>query len=193
MSIVAVAVVFATLGTTYGLGGFDWLSQQKRLDQPPAGSPLPTLVGERVTVASTDQWAVLAWWSNDSGLCIDVAFSGQGATGCGLPIAGATAQPLPFGKQELAAGVGAVEGRGPQVVVGGVAAPNVARVDLVLVDDRTVPTTMHDAPAALATTVRFFVSRFDYTGPLPPPQAAGLVTKYLAYDGSGQFLGASPK
>jgi hypothetical protein len=181
----------------YGLGGFDWVAQQATIDQLRPGSPSPPgLVGERVVVASTDRWGVLAWRSTERGLCVDVAFRGQGGTGCGFPVEGATPEHLAPGEQQLAAGVGTLEGRGPHALVGGVAAPDVGGVDLRLVDGRTVPTTVYDAPFVLATDLHVFVTRFEYTGPFPPePLGAGggIVDRYVAYDDAGRLLGSYPR
>lgn len=186
----ATLCVLALGGVAFGMAGFDWLSQQERAD-PPIGSDLPQQVGQRVVVASTDDWAVLSWFSSAKGLCLDVAFRGRSATGCGFPVAGAAAERLEPSQRKLVAGVGAVQGRGPQTIVAGVAASNVARVDLALADGRTVSTMMYNAPAELPTTLRFFVSHFEYNEPLPPPAGGGLVTEYLVFDRSGRRLDTS--
>jgi hypothetical protein len=186
----AALLLLALTGTAYGVGALDWLIQQER-SEPPPESAFGRRLSERTVIASQEDWGIFAWWSESKKLCIDVAFRGQSGTGCGFPVVGATRGGVETRDSRFAAGMGSVQGRGPRVLVGGIAAANVARVDLVLVDGRTVRTRMHPAPRALASDVRFFVGHFQYAGPLPPP-SPGLVTSYLAYDESGRLLGASP-
>lgn len=192
---VTLCITLVAVGLASATAGFDWLRQQAALSEKASVGDPPQIAEQRIMVASDSEWAVLAWNSDSRGLCLDVAFRGRSATGCGFPVTGATPEALAPEKQQLAAWIGTVNGRGPQVVVAGVAAPGVARVDLALADGRTVSTTMHGAPTALglADPLRFFVSRFDHGGELPPAGRTGLIAGYVAYDASGDRLGVSSR
>jgi hypothetical protein len=185
---VAATCLLLAGGTAYAVGAFDWLRQQDRLDSPGPGGP-PSLVGERVVVASGAGWAAVAWRGRGEGICIDVATQGHSGNACGLPVADAASPREPASNLRLAAGVTSGSGAG-YLLSAGVTVPQAARVDVELADGRVVRASIADAPAQLEANIRLFWVRFAWS--LPVGLGHRVIERYLVYDQSGARIGVAP-
>ena len=132
-----------------------------------------------------DGWSLIAWRS-DRGICLDFAVPGNFASGCGFPVAGATTSPesQPHAIAGLLTrGLSADGGVG----VGGLVSPAVHRVEVELADGTRVAAPLYDAPAKLATNLRFFAVN-SREAASPERQ----VTALVAYNAGGKVLERLP-
>jgi hypothetical protein len=196
----AAAVVLALAGTAVGVG-INLLKQQEEFHASPDN---PNRIGPLVQVASGDDWALIAWQSK-VGICLDFAIPGNSPFSCGFPVRGNTrseesgAGPATHSVAGFVSGAGLAGGDGKTTIFG-VAARDVATVEVELQDGRIVAAPLIDAPPALDAPLRFFIVRLR----LPPPEvhdqgptrpARGLppvvedtVHAYSAFDGEGRLI-----
>lgn len=147
----------------------------------PGGSP--RLIGQRVEVAAGSGWSLVAWKS-DHGICLDFTLSSNEARGCGFPVLGAppdSANPG-NGPRPRAIGYLSLGGADSNAAVAGPLADGVARVDVELSDGRVLNARTHDAPADLATDLRFFVLVFSLDS---ATNSKRIVRTLRAYDAEG--------
>jgi hypothetical protein len=190
----ALLALLALAGTAIAVGvGVNFVRQQERFHaQRPHD---PQRVGPLVEVASGDGWALLAWRSN-AGLCLDFAVPDNSPFACGLPVRGAglsTAGPgAPIHAVDgFVSGSNLVGVRDSKTTVFGVAASDVAKVEVELADGQLVETKLFDAPTALQTDVRLFIVRVQL-GALKRTTQRGAresdVHAFLAYDSDGRLI-----
>lgn len=187
LAVLAVALLVLA-GSAVALRG-DLLAQQEQFhavpDHPQARGPL-------VEIASREDWALIAWQS-EAGLCLDFAIPGNSPFGCGFPVRGAKpatdssgSGPPTHAVAGFVSGGGLVGGDGKTTMFG-VAAREVAAVEVELADGRRVEAPIYDAPAELQAEARFFIVRRV----LPPQgidQREGPVRAWLAYDDDGRLI-----
>ncbi len=165
------------------------LAQQERFH---ANEPAdPERQGPLVEVVSGDDWSLIAWRSK-LGICLDVAIPGNSPFGCGLPVRGAkdptdaSGSGLPtHAVAGLVSGGGLVGGDGKSTIFG-VAAAEVATVEIELAGGRVIEAPVYDAPRELNARVRFFIVRLAL-------RPTGLrddapVRAFLAYDDDGRLI-----
>lgn len=185
----AVAIVLLLGGVGSALGvGVDLIAQQNRADKLNRDPNYPQRNSDRVAVATTGGWTLLAWVS-DQGLCLDLAVPGNAASGCGFPVRGAPVAtsprivpaPMHLISGLLASGY-ASDG---SVAVGGPIAAAVSRVEIEFSDERVVTPTIYEAPDSLHTRIRFFLASVTPSG-----SSLKSVRVYRAYDSDGRLLEA---
>ena len=196
----AAALVLALAGTAVGVG-VNLLAQQEEFHATPDN---PQRLGPLVEVASSDDWVLIAWQSK-VGICLDFAIPGNSPFSCGFPVRGnvrseaSGAGPPTHAVAGFVSGAGLVGGDGKTTIFG-VAANDVATVELELDDGQIVEAPLTDAPPELDATLRFSIVRLR----LPPPEvhdqdptraARGLppvvedtVRVYSAYDREGKLI-----
>jgi hypothetical protein len=129
------------------------------------GPAAPTAESDRVEVASSNGWSLLAWRSS-AGLCLAIQLPAmQGAVGCGFPVEGATPRRDPGEGSRVIAGLTFQTAALDEGFVTGVVAEEVSRVNATLRDGTTISTAMHDTPAELRMHTKIFFSRFDTSNP----------------------------
>jgi hypothetical protein len=149
---------------------------------------------DRAVVARGDEWAFATWMSTE-GLCTSLVFPGrEGSAACGIPVVGAPRKAA--GPEHVVVG-GTYRGRSDDLWISGVAAANVSRVEVELVDGRRLEATVYDAPATLGLDLKFFLVRTRVpvqVRPAEPPNPPGLeiptpaVRAFSAYDARGILL-----
>lgn len=184
----AAAAVLAAAGTAVAVG-VDLLTQQERFHAEMPDDP--ERLGPLVEVASGEKWALIAWQST-YGICLDFAIPGNSPFGCGFPVRGAKPVSDRSGSgppTHAVAGFvssGNLVGGDGKATIFGVAAGEVARVEVELSGGRVVDAPLHDAPAELDADVKFFIVRLRL-----PPQGLdrdGPVRAYRAYAGDGSLI-----
>lgn len=157
--IVALSGVGAAFAVGVRLGDLDTFL--KHFDEGPRHPSIPRLIGERAVVTRGEDWAFVAW-NSTRGLCTSLVFPGnEGAISCGIPVTGA---PRETAGPEYAVVASTYQGRaGGDLWINGVAAANVSRVEVELVDERRLQARVYEAPAALRLDLKFFLvrTRFD--------------------------------
>ena len=185
----AVIMLLALAGTAIGVG-INFLTQQERFHA--ALPDDPKRLGPLVEITSAANWALIGWRS-EVGLCLDFAIPGNSPFGCGFPVRGAKAATDASGSglpthavAGFYSGSNLVGGDGKATIFG-VAAKEVAAVEIELRDGRVVDAPVYDAPHELMTRVRFFIVRLqvDNLGGL---RADGPVRAYRAYDSKGMLI-----
>ncbi|HEX5468293.1 MAG TPA: hypothetical protein VFW80_04515 [Gaiellaceae bacterium] len=184
----ALLVLVGSVGTAIAVGT-DLLTQQKRVHAEDAKSQIaPQPEGDAVQIDAGSDWSLVAWKS-DEGICLDYAVPGNYISACGLPVVGSppnTAAPDAEAPTHVVAGLQTVPDSGT-LVVAGVAASTVSRVEVELDDGRMLEGRLYNAPAALDTSLRFFLLRATIepgaTDALEPRARA-----FQAYDASGTLL-----
>lgn len=145
-----------------------------------SGPAAPAPEGPRIVVASGQDWSVLAWPSVD-GVCLAIELPHlQGASGCGFPVAGATKGASARGKSKVIAGLILSGVDLPSGFSVGLASGEVTRVDTMLLDATSSPTTIYRAPSELRTRAKIFFTRFDVKNP---------PVSFSAFSQDGQVLG----
>lgn len=182
----AVLLLLALGGTAVGVG-VDLLRQQETFH---ANFPDdPTRIGPLVQIVSGDEWALIAWRSED-GICLDFAIPGNSPFGCGFPVRGAGGRTdAASGPLHAVAGFfsgGNLVGGDGKATIFGVAAQSVAAVEVELRDGHVVEAPLYDAPAALRAEVRFFIVRLAL-GELERARG-NPVRSYSAYDREGKLI-----
>ncbi len=184
----AAAALLALAGTAVSVG-VDLLAQQERFHASVPDDP--QRLGTLVEVASGDNWALIAWKS-EIGICLDFAIPGNSPFDCDFPVRGAKpatdasgAGPPTHAVAGFVSGGGLVGGDGKTTIFG-VAARDVAAVEVELPDGRAVDAPLYDAPPELDVELRFFIVRL----PLPPQGLGGEgpVRAYSAYDRDGRLI-----
>jgi hypothetical protein len=184
----AVFLLLTLVGTAVGVG-VDLLSQQEEFHARLPDDP--NRLGPSVEVASGNEWALIAWRSED-GVCLDFAIPGTSPFGCGFPVRGAKpatdtsgSGPPTHAVAGFFSGGNLVGGDGKATIFG-VAAREVAAVKIELRDGRIIDAPLYDAPPKLDAEVRFFIVR------LAPGQlerrSGNPVSAYSAYDREGQLV-----
>lgn len=185
---VAVAALLALAGTAIGVG-VDLVTQQERFHASVPDDP--QRLGPLVEVASGDDWALIAWKS-EIGICLDFAIPGNSPFGCGFPVRGAKpatdasgAGPPTHAVAGFFSGGNLVGGDGKATIFG-VAARDVAAIEVELRDRRVLDARLYDAPPRLGAELRFFIVRL----PLPPQRLRGEapVRAYSAYSRDGSLI-----
>jgi hypothetical protein len=183
------AVVLTVAGTTAAVR-LDFLDQQERFH---ASNPdHARRVGPLVEITSGETWSLIAWRSREMGLCLDFAVPGNSPFGCGFPVRGAKpASHTSGGGPPIHAVAGQVSGGGlvggdGKGTIFGVAASDVARVQIELSDGRVVEARLYDAPPELDTSVRFFIVRLAL--PSQPLHGVERVRAFLAYNARGELI-----
>lgn len=184
----AAAALLALAGTAVAVG-VDLLAQQERFH---AGVPDdPQRLGPLVEVASGDDWALIAWKS-EVGICLDFAIPGNSPFGCGFPVRGAkpatdaSGAGLPTHAVAGFVSGGGLRGGDGKATIFGVAARDVAAVEVELRDGSVVEAPLYDAPPELDLELGFFIVRLQ----LPPQglRGDGPVRAYSAYDHDGRLI-----
>lgn len=188
----AVAVAAAALLTAAGTAvavGFDLLRQQERFHAEMPDDP--ARLGPLVEIASGESWALIAWQSK-FGLCLDFAIPGNSPFACGFPVRGAKppsdrsgAGPPTHAVAGFFSGANLMGGDGKATIFG-IAAREVARVEVELGDGRVIEAPVHAAPAQLGADVKFFIVRL----PLSTQRLRdeGPVRAYRAYADDGSLI-----
>jgi hypothetical protein len=145
----------------------------------------PGLIGERAVIRRGEDWAFAAWRST-RGLCTSLLFpEAEGATSCGLPIAGALrATRAP---EHLVVGGTLQRHPDDDLWVNGVAAANVGRVEVELADGRRLQAPLYDAPAALGLDLKFFLVRIRPPEDGAPKGGVPPFRAFRAYDAHGRL------
>jgi hypothetical protein len=187
--VIAVSVLaLALAGVAIGVG-LDLVTQQERFhetapDHPQRSSPL-------VEIVSGDEWALIAW-NSDAGICLDFAIAGNSPFSCGFPVRGAkpaddaSGAGLPVHAVAGSISSGGLVGGDGKATIFGVAALEVAKVEVELQDGRVTEAPLYDAPPELGADVRIFLVRLvvqrQQLGGLSPVRA------FVAYDSGGQLI-----
>lgn len=126
------------------------------------------------------------------GRCLDFAVPGNSPFGCAFPVRGAkpagdasgTGLPV-HAVAGFVNGGGLVGGDGTTSIFG-VAAREIAAVEIELRDGRIIKPRLYDAPPELGAELKFFIVRL----PLPPPRpdTGSPVRTYRAYDHDGGLI-----
>ena len=180
--------VLAAAGTAVAVGT-SLLDQQERFHASMPDDP--ERLGPLVEVTSGESWALIAWRSK-YGICLDFAIPGNSPFGCGFAVRGAKPPSDTSGSGVPTHAVGGFVSGGNLVggdgkaTIFGVAAREVAAVEVELADGRRVEALLYDAPAELRADVKFFIVRLA----LPPQRLSGdgPVRAYLAYDSGGELI-----
>jgi hypothetical protein len=181
---VATALALAVTGSAIGLT-VSALREVQALHRQIAERPL----GQPVHVASGDGWSLVAWQS-DQGLCVDLVVPGNGATGCGIPVIGAAKSTSSGSLNEPLHDVGYLLASGQNgqsdVAIGGVVAPDVAKVQIVLTNGSQIEPQILAAPAGFDTSARFFFAHL----PGSPAERGDTsrIESINVYDRDGQLL-----
>lgn len=185
----AVIGVLALAGTAVGVG-VNLLTQQERFH---ASVPDDAKrLGPLVEITSGDNWALIGWRDEYGRICLDFAIPGNSPFGCGFPVRGAKPATDASGSglpTHAVAGFFSgsnLVGGDSKATIFGVAAHDVAAVKIELRDGRVIDAPVYDAPAALKTEVRFFITRLSI-GELER-RAGNPVRAYGAYDRSGTLI-----
>lgn len=158
----AAAVLTGLIGAVAAVGGrIDFLGEAERADwrnTPPPGRPS----GPFVEIARGSDWSFMAYKANrGENLC--VAYAAGAATAWSTGCSPLDAKRRGPGFRYLIALLGRPNERGGAAdglgAIVGAVTPDVARIDILLADGRSVSTRMHDAPDALDTTAKFFIVR----------------------------------
>jgi hypothetical protein len=190
LALAAVLVLaLAAVGIALGVGArFGDLGASFQLFDEEGNDPsIPRVIDDRAVVTGED-WAFVAWRST-RGLCTSLVLpEDQGGTSCGMPVVGAPRET--GGRDHLIVG-GSYQGRPEDDLwINGVAAANVRRVEVELIDGRRVQAPVYDAPAALELELKFFLVRTRPPRGWPPkvgiPDAPFLA--FRAYDARGRLL-----
>lgn len=186
---IAVALLaLALTGAAIGIGA-DLLTQQERFHD--ARRDDPRRRGPLVEITSGHKWALIAW-NSDAGICLDFAIPGNSPFSCGFPVRGAKpasdasgAGPPTHAVAGTVSSGGLVGGDGKAAIFG-VAASEVAKVDVELRDGRIVEAPLFEAPPQLDADVQFFIVRLT----LPPRRLndEAPVSAFIAYDGAGNVI-----
>jgi hypothetical protein len=184
----AAAALLALAGTAVGVGR-DLLRQQEEFHAQGTDHPEP--LGPFVEIASGDDWALIAWQSN-VGICLDFAIPGNSPFGCDFPVRGAKPPTEAWGRgapTHAVAGFvsgGGLAGGDGKTTIFGIAAREVAAVEVELRDGRLVETALYDAPRELGAEVRFFIVRLALRPQGLPHE--GPVVAFRAYDLDGELI-----
>lgn len=194
----AAAVVLALAGTAVGVG-VNLLAQQEEFHATEPDDP--QRLGPLVEVASGDDWALIAWQSK-VGICLDFAIPNNSPFSCLFPIRGnvrseaSGAGPPTHAVAGFVSDGGLVGGDGKTTIFG-VAARDVAAVEVELRNGQIVSAPLIDPPAELDTKLRFFIVRLRLPSPKVPEEAPahgllpvfeGTVHAYSAFDGEGRLI-----
>ncbi len=190
--VVAVAAVLILTGTAIGLGT-TLLTQSERFHANLPDDPKRLSPAEEI--ASGDGWALIAWRS-DNGICLDFAVSGNLAFGCDFPVRGAKPPSNTLGSGPPIHAVGGfisfpglVGLKDSKTTIFGVAARDVASVEIELRDGRMVKPQLYDAPPSLGANVKFFIVRLPLaTPPIIDGKNPSPVRFYNAYDLKGALI-----
>jgi hypothetical protein len=194
--VISLILALTAVGTAFAVSTrlIDFDAFFEYFDRDANHPSIPRLVGDRTVITGDDDWAFVAWKST-RGLCTSLVFpQREGATVCGIPVAGAP--PETSGPKRLVVG-GTFHGRGDYIWINGVAAADVSRIEVELSDGRRLQAVVYDAPAALRLELKFFLTRARLrvqTRP-PDPQNAPrvdvpepVVRAFSAYDAHGRLL-----
>jgi len=198
---IVAAGVLAIAGTAVGVG-VTLLDQQEVFHD--AAPDDPERLGPLVEITSGENWSLIAWQSN-FGLCLDFAIPGNSPFACDFPVRGAKPAADTSGSDPpvhmiagQVSGGGLVGGDGKTTIFG-VAAADVAAVNVELSDGRVVGAPLYDAPPELQTTVRVFIVRLPLSPEQRDPDSPGTiygpggevlrsqspVRAFIAYDRTG--------
>jgi hypothetical protein len=185
LSRAGVIIIAASLVVVAAAGGTALALKGDLFDSTPA----PTVVGDRVDVATGPNWAVEAWKST-RGMCLGVVISdAERAVGCGFPVVGTppvTDARVPQPNHEISGMYTSQNGDG-NLYVAGVIADSVSRVEVEFRDGHVANASIYRAPSSLSTSVNFFVLRTQLSSADPFPIAG-----YRAYDDAGHLLERYP-
>jgi hypothetical protein len=189
----AIVALLAAAGTAIGVST-SLLTQVERLHAELPDDP--NRIGSAAEIAGGEDWALVAWQS-DNGICLDFAVPGNQGFDCDFPVRGAK-QPsnsLGSGPPVHAVGgfisfAGLIGAADSKTSIFGVAAPEVASLQIELRDGRVLKPHLYDAPTALNAQVKFFISRLDL-----PPYRAGTgspVRFFTAFNQEGVLIERVP-
>jgi hypothetical protein len=180
--VVAIFVLLAAVGTAIGVG-VNLLAQQERFDEQRERIPgEPKRIGPLVEIKSGPGWSLVAWRS-DRGICVDFVVPQSSSGGCGFGVRGEprdTAHASAPPPRHWVAG-GTSSQPGAAIVIDGVVAEEVARVEIVLRNGRVLHPAVIEAPAELQANVDFFLIQV-------PEDEGSLVRSFIAYGEEGQVL-----
>jgi hypothetical protein len=184
----ALAAVLAVAGTAIAVGT-DLLTQVEHFhaDFPDD----PQRIGSAAEITSGENWALIAWQS-DNGICLDFAVPGNAAFDCDFPVRGAKppSNGLGAGLPVHAVGgfisFGGLVGGDSKTSILGVAAQEVAVVEIELRDGRILKPKLYEAPPELTAKLKFFIVRLPLA--THAPGTGSPVRFYTAYDREGVLI-----
>jgi hypothetical protein len=189
----AILALLAAAGTAIGVST-SLLTQVERFHAELPDDP--NRVGPAAEIAGGEDWALVAWQS-DNGVCLDFAVPGNAAFDCDFPVRGAKPPSNSLGSGPPVHAVGGfisfpglIGAADSKTSIFGVAAPEVASIQVELRDGHVLKPRLYDAPPALNAQVKFFISRLD----LPPyrPGAGSPVRFYTAFNQEGVLIERVP-
>jgi hypothetical protein len=185
----AIVGLLAAAGTAIGVST-SLLTQVERFHAELPDDP--NRIGPVAEITGGEDWALVAWQS-DNGICLDFAVPGNAAFGCDFPVRGAKppSNSLGSGPPVHAVGgfisfAGLIGAADSKTSIFGVAAREVASVEIELRDGHVLKPHLYDAPPALNAQVKFFIARL-YLSPYRPGTGSP-VRFYTAFDREGALI-----
>jgi hypothetical protein len=186
--VLALAAVLAAAGTAIAVGT-NLLTQVEHFHATFPDDP--HRIGPAAEITSGENWALIAWRS-DNGICLDFAVPGHTAFDCDFPVRGAKppSNGLGAGLPIHAVGgfisLGGLVGGDSKTAILGVAAQDVAAVEIELRDGSVLKPKLYEAPPALTAKLKFFIVRLAL--PAYTPGAGSPVRFYTAYNREGVLI-----
>jgi hypothetical protein len=184
----ALMTVLAAAGTAIGVRT-DLLTQVERFHAELPDDPQRIGPGAKITAG--EDWALIAWRS-ENGICLDFAVPGNAAFDCDFPVRGAKPPSdglgagLPIHAVAGFISFGGLVGGDSKTSILGVAAQEVAAVEIELRDGRVLKPQLYDAPPELSAKLKFFIVRLPLAP--PAPGSGSPVRFYKAYGRGGTMI-----